>query len=153
MVRGSITRPSSPKRPLKATPAASITRDSKPLCGFTRARAKPEWKPYWGCFWRYSSNGWTHCTILPSRLYYPSVCYHSRYPFQPSPARIASKRPTLSSLVTSDLSRQMTRDEYVAQAHGGAAADLLSLSHEQTAETTGVGLTDNLMDAEPIQGV
>jgi hypothetical protein len=68
-------------RPLKATPAASITRDSKPLCGFTRARAKLEWKPYWGCFWRYSSNGWTRCTILPSRFYYPSVCYHSRYPF------------------------------------------------------------------------
>jgi len=46
----------------------------------------------------------------------------------------------------------MTRDEYVAQAHEwGAAGDLLSLGHEQTAETTGMDLTDNLMDAEPIQ--
>ena len=27
----------------------------------------------------------------------------------------------------------------------------LSLGHEQTAETTGMDLTDNLMDAEPVQ--
>lgn len=72
--------------------------------------------------------------------------------FQPSPIRIASKRPILSSSVTSDLSRQMTRDEYVAQAHErGAVGDLLSLGHEQTAETTVMDLADNLMDAEPIQ--
>ena len=46
----------------------------------------------------------------------------------------------------------MTRDEYVAQAYErGAAGDLLSLGHEQKAETTVMDLADNLMDAEPIQ--
>jgi hypothetical protein len=33
----------------------------------------------------------------------------------------------------------------------GAQRVTLSLGHEQMAETTGMDLTDNLMDAEPIQ--
>jgi hypothetical protein len=45
----------------------------------------------------------------------------------------------------------MTRDEYVAQVREWGAAGDLSLGHEQTTETTGMDLADNLMDAEPIQ--
>ena len=106
--------------------------------------------PHWGCFWRYSSNGWTRWP-LPSGS---TTCQRATisYPFHLSPARVASKMRILCSSVTSDLSRQMTRDEYIAQAHDwGAAADLLSLGHEQTVEIIGVDLIDNLMDAEPIQ--
>src|SRR4051812_23771238 len=66
-------------------------------------------------------------------------------PFQPSPARITSRRPTLSS----SYKRPQTNDSrriYRPSTGWGAAADLLSLGHEKMAETTGVGLIDNLME-------
>lgn len=70
----------------------------------------------------------------------------------PSPASTESQRSFLISSLTGDLDRSMNGDEDVTQAYERrAAAGLLSLGHELAADIPYMVLTDNLIDAEPIQ--